>query len=272
VPDPPGTDLDGKNEGVTVVITRALEQSGDMKKALEGLGVRVILSPAIRFADPLDWSPVDDAIRQIGTYDIVIFTSTNGVRAYFSRMRFLGIEGTGAPWPKIVAVGSATQAALEERSIQVNLVPEEFRAEGILSALGEENLHGKRILILRAEKGRAILPRTLSQLGAEVNLVTVYRTLPGVASPEAVELLTQVPSPRLVITFTSGSTVEHFLASLPAAARKGMRASTVAVIGPITSACLTEKGIQSNLLPSESTIPALIHAIAVRFNLQPVNG
>src|SRR5262249_36661622 len=155
--------------GKTVVITRAASQSADLRSSLEDLGARVIECPTIHIVPPTTWKPVDDAIRRLNTYNWLLFTSANAVEQFMDRM------GSRRPAVPIAVVGSATGRKLGEWGLKPSLVPEDFRAEGLLAAF-PSNLVGTRILFPRAEVARELLPEELRRRGATVDVVTVYRT------------------------------------------------------------------------------------------------
>ena len=133
--------------GKTIVITRAASQSSELRSQLEDLGARVIECPTIQVVPPKSWKPVDDAIRQLNTYDWLLFTSANAVEQFMDRM------GQRRPAIRIAVVGSSTAAKLADWRLQASLVPNEFRAEGLLKMF-PENLVGTRILFPRAEVAR----------------------------------------------------------------------------------------------------------------------
>lgn len=255
--------------GVTVIVTRALEQSGDVRESLERLGARVIVSPAIRFEDPGDWSALDEALAKAGRYDWAIFTSVNGVAAVDRRISQLGKSWRILDGVRVVPIGPRTAEALREKGIAPDRMPEIFQAEGILSALEKEPLSGRRILLARAEKAREILPEELRSRGAKVDVVAVYRTLPAEPDPAVVEALGHGAGKRVVVTFTSSSTVEHFLGGLPSPAREALAAATLAAIGPITAGTLRRHGLAPDVMPAEFTVPALVSSLAEHFGRSP---
>ncbi len=255
--------------GVVALVTRAREQADALSEPLESLGARVILTPAIRFEDPADWRPADEALRQASSYDWAIFTSANGVEAVSRRLEALRLGWQIFSGVRLVAIGPATAAALENRGLRVSIVPEVYQAEGLLAALQAESVAGRRILLARAERARDVLPDELRRSGAEVDVVAVYRTAGCPPAPEAIAVLERrEPAEDVVVIFTSSSTVTHFLEDLSPAAMEGMRAATLAAIGPITADELTRLGWEPAIVPSEFTIPALVQAIRDHFMAQ----
>ena len=230
--------------GKTVLITRAASQSAELRSRLEALGARVIECPTIQIVPPTTWRPVDDAIRRLNTYQWLLFTSANAVEQFMDRM------GDRRPTIPIAVVGSSTAARLTEWGLKASLVPQEFRAEGLLAAF-PENLVGTRILFPRAEVARELLPDELRRRGATVDIVTVYRTVKAFSGSIG-EIL---ESERVdCIVFTSPSTIPDDLHSLPTS-------TSLAVIGPVTREAAQLFGLKPDIIPVESTIPSLVAAI-----------
>jgi len=256
---------DGRLSGVAVVVTRAREAADEIARPLAALGAEILPSPAIRFADPDDWRPADAALVDAASYDWAIFTSANGVEAVGRRLAALSLGWEVLSRARVAAIGPATARALEDKGVEVRIVPEIFQAEGILHALREEAVRGKRFLLARATKARDVLPEALRAQGARVDVVPVYRTLRCEPSASALAALRRRPGERLVITFTSSSTVSNFLDALAPADLAGARASVAAAIGPITAADLRARGVDPAILPAEFTVPALVDAIAAHY-------
>ncbi len=251
--------------GVTAIVTRAHEQSGSLVEALEAMGARVIASPAIRFAEPASWEPLDRAARS-GGWDWVMLTSVNGVAAVDRRLRSLGLDWGCFGRPRFAAIGPATAEALERIGVEAALVPSEFRAEGILESLAPRDVEGRRILLARAERARDVLPDELARRGAKVEVVTAYRTLPCGPGPEAVAALQARGSgARILVVFTSPSTVAGFVDPLPPAALEGLRGATLAAIGPVTGEALDRRGLRAAVQPDSYTVPDLLEDIRAHF-------
>ena len=234
--------------GKTIVITRAASQSADLRAQLEDLGARVIECPTIQIVPPKSWKPVDDAIRRVNTYQWLLFTSANAVEQFMDRM------GEHRPAIPIAVVGSATAAKLAEWRLQPALIPNEFRAEGLLKSF-PENLVGTRILFPRAEVARELLPDELRRRGAVVDVVAVYRTVKAF-SGNIGEILENESIDCIV--FTSPSAIPDDLHSLPTH-------TALAVIGPVTREAAQLLGLKPDIVPVESTVPGLVQAISNHF-------
>jgi uroporphyrinogen III methyltransferase/synthase len=224
----------------------------------------VIESPALAFLPPRRFAPLDRALGHLGTYDILIFTSVNGVARFFERLASREIDIRDLHGLRVIAIGPATAAALKGRGLRIEALPEEYRAEGIIERLGARDLGGRRVLIPRAAVARDLLVRELRRRGARVDVVPVYRT---VASREGVREVAGVLREGRVdlLTFASSSTVENFLRKFRSSRdRRLLRRVPAAVIGPITAATARRLGFRIAVMPREYTIPALARAIVIR--------
>ena len=235
--------------GQKVVVTRARAQASALSGKLTELGAQCIEVPTIEIVEPTDrYQSLDRALEVASSFDIIIFTSVNGVEKFFDRLLDKGIDIRSIR-AKIAAIGSATEAALRNHALAADYVPGEFRAEALIKLL-RDKVNGKRILIARAEEARSILPIELRRMGATVEVVAAYRTVSAVdrTIDDGVDW----------ITFTSSSTVKNFVKSF--GAEMLSRAKTAA-IGPITADTLRSFGIEPTVIANEFTIDGLIKAI-----------
>jgi uroporphyrinogen-III synthase len=185
-----------------------------------------------------------------------VFTSANGVEAFFSRLGELGRDSRALGGVKLCAIGEATAAALSGHGLQADLVPGEFSASGILSIFDGQDIGGVRCLLPRAEAVPPELSQGLRERGAEVEEVAVYRTAPAPATDKARELVETVD----IITFTSSSTVKG-LARLTGGDVGPINRATVACIGPVTAATASGMGIRTDVVAPTHTIPGLVAAL-----------
>lgn len=234
--------------GKTIVITRASGQAGELRAHLEELGAHVVECPTIQIVPPKSWRPVDEAIRNLHSYDWLLFTSANAVDQFISRLK-----GARITIP-IAVVGSATAGRLLDHGLTASLIPEQFRAEGLLESFPEV-LVGTRILFPRAEVARELLPAELRRRGATLEIVTVYRTVKA----EGGNLREVFESEHVdCVIFTSPSTIPEDLGIIPPEV-------AIAVIGPVTREAARLLGLSAAIEPSESTISALVAAITKYF-------
>jgi uroporphyrinogen III methyltransferase/synthase len=247
--------------GKRILVTRAREQASSFVELLEAQGAEVLQFPLIEFAPPETWRPLDQAIERLETYRWVIFTSANGVEAFFLRLQALRQDARRLGAAKICAIGPATAEILERHSIIPDVVPREFRAEGVIEAFAQYDLRGARILLPRAEVARDLLPKELEELGATVEVVPAYRTVRADANRELLKQLLQDRKIDLV-TFTSSSTVTTFMELLGTENLKALLEGVqIACIGPITAATAEGFGVTVNIQPKQYTIPALAEAV-----------
>jgi len=255
--------------GKKILITRTREQSGDFVTRLNRLRAETIEFPTIEVAPPLRWGEVDRAMDRLKSYDWIIFTSANGVNFFWQRVKERAKDLRLPSSLKVCAIGPATAKQLKKRRVSVRYIPKEFIAESILEGFEKMVIKGKRILLARAKKAREVLPTGLRKLGAEVDVVAVYRTIrPRGGSRRLKKLLAERKID--VITFTSSSTVDHFAELLKKEDLKNLlKGIAIACIGPVTARTAKEWGLKVQIQPKRYTIPGLTRAIADYFPPSP---
>lgn len=251
-----------------VVITRARSQSDPFGQALVEGGFEPVYFPVIEIRPAEDRSELAEAIRNIGSYDWVIFTSVNAVDIFFEHSSSWNAAGhsvrtvppSGVPaGPRIAAIGRKTAEALRAHGAQADFVPDEFVAEAILPGLG--NVKDLRILMPRAEIARDVLPRAIRQAGGMAHEITIYRTLP--AAPDA-NGLAALKAGVEVIALTSASTAQNFTAIARA---QGLDPAHLpgepvfACIGPVTERAARDEGITRIIVAHEHTTDGLVDII-----------
>lgn len=242
--------------GQRVVVTRDRKQSSMLAEPLEALGAEILFVPVIEIADPAESNPLDEAIQNLATYDWLIFTSANGVRHFVEALDRSNHDLRDLR-AKLCAIGPATLAAIEALHLRVDVMPEEYVAESLIEALAGADLKGKRVLLPRAAVARDLVPDTLRERGAIVDVVEAYRTIvPADAASRAKEALAHKPN---WITFTSSSTVKNLLA---VTGREALRGIKVASIGPVTSATARDAGLTVDVEADPHTIEGLVAAIS----------
>ncbi len=256
--------------GRTVVITRALTQADDFVRELERYGATVVSCPTIEITEPESFERLDEALAHLYGYDWLIFTSVNGVDYFLKRFKGLGHELSELDELRVCAIGEATAASLIETHIHVDVVPHEFKAEGIFAALeqfagGREALSGLNFLIPRAAIARDYLPRALANAGARVDVVPAYRTvLPN--NMDRGRIAAMLSGSADCIAFTSSSTVRNLARLFNSEdLSKALNGVVVACIGDITAETATEHGLRTAIQPEQFTIPSLARAIAEYF-------
>jgi uroporphyrinogen III methyltransferase/synthase len=222
----------------------------------------VIEAPALRI-EPLDPAPLHAALDHVAEYDWVIFTSQSAVTAVWDALRARGTGARALGGARVCAVGPATAAALRERGVVVDVVPERFAAEGVLEALAAGDrgngaaVRGRRVLMPLAAAARDVLPSGLRALGAQVDVVPVYRTVPDESG--GATLAERLARGEVdLVTFTSGSAVRFFVEAM--GAERAARAPA-ATIGPVTSDAARALGLRVAAEAREATVPALVEAV-----------
>jgi len=237
--------------GRSVVVTRAREQASDLRAVLEELGAEVVELPAISVA------PLEFDVPDLSGFGWLVFTSVNGVAAFFDRG--LGTEGADAralaPC-SVAAIGPGTTAELARRGIAADLVPDRFVAEALLDAFPPPSSEGEGVLIPRAAVARDVLPDGLTRLGYAVTVLPVYETVVGEPDPDE---LARVRDGRVdAVTFTSSSTVSNLTDLLGAVPSP----QPVAIaIGPVTAATAAERGWRVDAEATDHTIPGVVATV-----------
>lgn len=248
--------------GRAVVVTRAREQASGLADRLEELGAEVIQFPTIEITPLPDYAEADAAARELESWDWAVFTSANGVDAFWKRLAAVGRDSRAFGRTRVAAIGPATAAALAARGIRADFVPEAYVAESVAEGLCRaDDMRGRRVLIPRARQARDVLPDALARAGAEARVLPVYETVPAAARQD--DVLAALESGRLYcVTFGSSSTVRNFFARISPETLKRHPDVKLACIGPVTAATLRDYGFTRPIMPERYTIPALAEAVA----------
>lgn len=245
--------------GKVVLVTRTREQAGKLSQALQEQGAEAIEVPSIELEPVADSPELNAAIGGLARFDWAFFTSANAVDIFLGQVK----ARTGDPGDlkklKLGAIGPATAEALRRFGLNADYVPRRFVAEGVLEDIDPSLVKGKRVLLPRADIARPDLVEGLRAMGAEVQQVVVYHTVP--AKNGGREALREVLRRRVdIITFTSSSTVQNFVAML-GDERRALNGMLVACIGPVTADKARELGLKVDITASEHTITGLVSAI-----------
>ncbi len=247
--------------GKRIVVTRSRGQASVFAEMLIDRGATTIELPTIDVVPPTSWDDLDKAIHDIESYDWVIFTSANAVRFFMERLRELGLDIRMLKGIGICTVGPKTAESLGTFGIRADLIPAEFKAEGVLAALGIEKVKGNKFLIPRAKVAREIIPDKLKEMGAKVTVATAYENvIPTADMVRAIQLFKD--KKISAVTFTSSSTVHNFVEMI---GRKGYKdlinGVSIACIGPVTAKTAEEYGMKIDVMPKDYTIPAFVDAL-----------
>jgi len=262
--------------GKRILVTRPAAQASELVELLWSLGADPIEAPMTRIEPPEDYRLLDEACELAGTFDWIVFTSANGVDAFLQRLCRGSRDVRELKGVRLCAIGPATAERLLRYGLRVDVVPEEHRGEAVVEALGSaEDLSECRILLPRADLARNVLPTELKRAGAEVVDVTAYRTVPTsgerATGPDISKMLLEQEID--VVTFTSASTVLNFVDVLGAdPAADLLNTTVVAAIGPVTADAAARLNIQTTIMPTTYTVPALVDAIVQHYTETQSSG
>jgi uroporphyrinogen III methyltransferase/synthase len=258
--------------GQRIVVTRAREQAGQLSRQLQERGADVLEVPTIKIEPPSRREDLVDAFLELNSYDWLVFTSPNGVTTFFDYFfkQFHDMRDLGGA--RLAAVGPATANKLKELHLQVDLMPDEALASKVAEEFGKfESIENLKICLMRAEVANRELPEALEAMGAIVDDIACYKTVPETedAIGSAASLLEKGAD---WVAFTSSSTVEHFHArfDLPVLLKKfpGLKTAT---IGSETSKALAALGLKPNVEARQHTIEGLVEALVAAANSKSRN-
>ncbi len=251
--------------GQTVLVTRPADQTQELSAPLEEAGAQVFSQPAVVITPPDDWSPVDQAVSCLPNYDWVVFSSANGVRFFLDRLLALGHDMRRFGTNKIAALGPGTAAALRNYALQPDLIPQEHRAEGLLTEL-TERVVGQQVLLVRASRGREVLAEQLQAAGAAVTQIVAYASRDTVtADPDLIERLRTRQIDWVIVTSSAiARSVVNLYGEL-------LRSARFVSMSPITSATLAELGFDADIEAPSATIPGIVAALIAQAS-QPRNA
>ncbi|MBV8489563.1 MAG: uroporphyrinogen-III C-methyltransferase [Candidatus Eremiobacteraeota bacterium] len=251
--------------GRRVLVTRPAHQAGEFARALLARGAEPILAPTIAIEPPDEPQRAHRAIDELGEYAWVVFSSQNGVDAFFDRLDALDADTRYLGNTKVASVGSKTAARLRWRGVRADLVPDVFDSESIARLLVESVKPGERVLVFRAQEARDVLPRTLETAGIRTDVVAAYKTV----FPED-RAFAQKVARADIVTFTSASTVSGFATLLggDAYAIEALQGKAVACIGPIAEEAARAIGMHVDVVADVFTTEGLIDALEAHCTLR----
>jgi uroporphyrinogen III methyltransferase/synthase len=258
--------------GRRILVTRPRAQAPALSDRLRELGADVLELPTIRIVPPDDYGPLDGALRALGTYSWVVFTSVNGVDAFFRRLAKLGADARALAGASVAVIGPTTAGRLRGHGIVADAMPDCYESEAILDAMraaaqnGAKPLGpGSRVLVPRAQVARDALPHLLRAAGATVDVVAAYQAA-GPLEEDVLQLASALREGEVDgITFTSSSTARNLVAALGADAPGLLRGVETYSIGPVTSATLRQHGLGVTVQAERYTVEGLVAAMAASF-------
>jgi uroporphyrinogen III methyltransferase/synthase len=241
--------------GRTVLVTRPEHQADALADRLRSLGANVLCQAAIEIGPPADWSPVDATIEQLSDYDWLVFLSSNGVHFFMQRLLAQGHDVRRLGDVQLAAIGPATVAALAEFHLVADIRPDVYRAEALAEALGPQ-ARGRRVLLLRASRGRDVLAEMLAAAGATVEQVVAYESRDVPAADASVSEL--IVAGEIDFTTVTSSAIARSLVKMFGAS---LRKSRLAAISPLTAEVLAELGFSAEIVAETYTSDGLVDAI-----------
>jgi len=263
--------------GQKVLVTRAAHQADDLAQPLAELGAEVLLQPVIKIYPPgvaahveperIDrflrrmpmlgwWEHVDRALELLDRQDWLVFSSRNGVRYFLSRLLKIGRDARWLARLKIAAIGPGTAEELSQFQLRADVVPDDYRAESLAKALAG-GAAGKRILLVRASRGREVLAEELTKAGGIVEQVVAYESV----DVETVDpqIATKMAAGQIEWTTVTSSAIARSLVRLFG---ESLQRTKLVSISPITSATLRELGYEPAAEAKEYTMAGVVDAIA----------
>lgn len=258
--------------GRRIVLTRPLAQSGDFEERVRALGGEPVATAAIEIVGPESWTIADAALRRVGTYNWLAFTSANAVRMLVDRADAIGVPRDELRSRRLAVVGPATASVVRTTLRPPDFAPTVNTAE----MLGEEitDVDNTRVLLPRGNLADDTLPAALRARGAFVDEVVVYRTVPG---PGITAIVAGVRESAVdALLFASASAVRFVADALVAdTASTGLRRQrwpVAACLGPVTAGAAQACGFQSVIVADDATQNELIDAVARWFGAETGKG
>lgn len=250
-------------QGKKILVTRTRRQASNLSKLLRQKGAQPFELPSIEIRPLEDYTALDKAITDLKKYSWIIFTSVNGVEAFFSRIHLLGMDGRALHGLTIGAIGPATASALEDNGIRPDYCPLVYTGAGLVDGLKSRNIAGRHFLLPRADIADAELSNGITSLGGIAHDIAAYRTVPDTSGINQALKLISAGSID-IITFTSSSTVSNLVTALKD--RKLPDGILVACIGPKTMETARKAGLKIDIIAAEQTIPGLVASIEDYFS------
>lgn len=250
--------------GKRILVPRPAHQAGATAAAIRARAAEPLVHPLVEIGPPPEPARLAAAVRTLGTYDWVVFTSVNGVERAAAELTRQGLDARAFGAARVAVIGSKTRDALAPHGIRADLVAPEFVAESLVRELLARGTP-RRVLVLRALEAREVLPDTLRAAGAEVDVVAAYATRARGAEDGARLRALFAAGEVDVVLLTSGAIVASLCDALGPTAPDLLAPVTVASIGPITSAALRERGIQVTVEATPYTVEGLLDALERHF-------
>jgi uroporphyrinogen III methyltransferase / synthase len=251
--------------GKTVVLTRPKDQSESLIDLLREKGATPIIFPVVQDYPPDDWGPLDQALMNLSDYDGVIFSSGKGVQYFLNRLREKNSDIRELKGLEVYTHGAKANQALEALGIRVTPISNPLNAEALKKSVGNGKLSGCRYLLPRAANAPQHLPELLMELGAVVDAIPVYQSLP--LCPKNTGFFESFERGEInVIIFTSAETVNNFYKLIPKNLLPRLEEPIIACIGPATANAAKSLGLKVKVVPGQCTAGGLVEAMVVHYS------
>ncbi|NBY03491.1 MAG: uroporphyrinogen-III C-methyltransferase [Planctomycetes bacterium] len=242
----------------SVLISRPKGQGVDFSAKLKNLGANVFQFDSMIIKNPEDWSLVDGEIKNLSTFDWLVFTSANGVEKFLQRFLQLGFDIRTLLNLKIACIGPSTAIALKTFHIYPDLIPPRHDAEGLIEALFPL-VKGRKVLLARAKEGRPLLSQELSKI-CQITDLHVYSQTP--APQEQIANIKSMLSNTVLdyVAVTSSNSARALYDSLGESVAEGILAgkTKVVAISPLTSEEVKKLGWGNALSSKNFTTEGMI--------------
>ena len=240
----------------TILLTRPVYQQEPLRTLFLKAGAEVLSQPTIEIRPPKSWKLVDEVLNRLDSFDWIVFASANGVQFFLDRHQVIKAGG----FPQICAIGPGTAASLESRGEKVTLIPQPHTAEGVVAALAPEAKAGKKILLVRASRGRDFMPRELAAIHPDksgVEEVVAYESV-NIETP-APEIVSLMESGRIDWTTCTSSAIAESLVRMFG---ETLRQTKLASISPITTGTIHRLGFKAAVESQTATMHGLFEAMS----------
>jgi uroporphyrinogen III methyltransferase/synthase len=242
--------------GKKILVTRPAGSADEFAAKLWEVGAEPLIAPTIAIGPPDDANGADLAVRIVETYAWAVFTSQNGVTAFFDRVSARGGDARVFGDTRIAAIGPKTAERLLAHGIRADFVPARFIGEEVADGLLERTEPGDRVLVYRAQEARDAMPDALREAGRAVDVYAAYKTSPVI--DDGIRVAAEAAD---IWTFASASSVRAFVDNVPDAAVVA-RDKVVACIGPVTADAARDLGLPVSVVPEDYTVDGLIDALS----------
>ncbi|MCI4625496.1 MAG: uroporphyrinogen-III C-methyltransferase [Candidatus Magnetoovum sp. WYHC-5] len=250
--------------GQRIVITRRYIQEYER---LERLGAEIFEYPTIEPLPPESYEELDRCIDNVSTYDWLVITSANGMKFLFNRIIERNGDIRDLKGIKVCAIGIKTAKAVKSYGIKVDLVPEDFSAEGLSELLTSKdgfsttgNIQGMRFLLPRADVAREFFPSMVQQLCGYIDTPQAYRSVNPEFHSKRIERYIK-EGKITIITFTSAATFKNLQISIGGDVLRLLSNTKIAAIGHVTKKAIESTGLTVDIIPKRATIEDMVNAI-----------